>query len=89
MTSLAFMLDCVPEPVCQTTSGNSSSYLPCTTSAAAAATASATRGSSCPRSLFTRAAACLTRPSARTSGTGMRSPPILKLPSERCVCAPQ
>ena len=28
-TSFMFMLDWVPEPVCHTTSGNSSSYLPC------------------------------------------------------------
>ena len=36
ITSLAFMLDWVPEPVCQTTSGKWSSSLPSTTSAAAA-----------------------------------------------------
>src|SRR4051812_49210491 len=46
ITSLAFMLDCVPDPVCQTTSGNSPSCRPATTSAAAPATASARRGSS-------------------------------------------
>ena len=89
MTSLAFMFDWVPEPVCQTTSGNSSSYLPCTTSAAAAAIASAIRGSSSPRSLLTSAAACLTSPSARISGAGMRSPPMRKFCSERWVWAPQ
>ena len=88
-TSFMFMLDWVPEPVCQTTSGNSSSYLPCTTSAAAAAMASARRGSSLPRSLFTRAAACFTMASAWTSGSGIRSSPMRKFWSERCVCAPQ
>ncbi len=36
ITSLAFMFDCVPEPVCQTTRGNSSSCSPATTVAAAA-----------------------------------------------------
>ena len=35
MTSLAFMLDCVPEPVCQTTSGKLSSSFPEMTSVAA------------------------------------------------------
>ncbi len=40
-TSFMFMLDWVPEPVCQTTRGNSSSNLPWTTSAAAVEMASA------------------------------------------------
>lgn len=35
MTSLEFMLDWVPEPVCQTTRGKWSSSLPSATSAAA------------------------------------------------------
>ena len=35
MTSFEFMLDCVPEPVCQTTSGKLSSNLPSITSPAA------------------------------------------------------
>ena len=41
MTSFAFMLLCVPDPVCQTTSGNSSSSLPSITSCAAAMMTSA------------------------------------------------
>ena len=36
MTSLTFMFVCVPEPVCHTTSGNSSGSLPRITSSAAA-----------------------------------------------------
>ncbi len=48
ITSLAFMLVWVPEPVCQTTSGNSSSSLPAATSAAAAAMALPILGSSAP-----------------------------------------
>ena len=32
ITSLAFMLDCVPEPVCHTTNGKLSSNLPSTIS---------------------------------------------------------
>ena len=39
--------------------------------------------------MFVSAAARLTMPSARTSGLGIFSSPILKLPSERCACAPQ
>jgi hypothetical protein len=35
------------------------------------------------------AAARLTMPSARTIESGWVSQPILKLPSERCACAPQ
>ena len=35
MTSFAFMFDCVPDPVCQTTSGKCSSSLPSITSFAA------------------------------------------------------
>ena len=38
------MFDCVPEPVCQTTSGKCSSSLPSITSRAAAAMAAATSG---------------------------------------------
>jgi hypothetical protein len=39
--------------------------------------------------MFTSAAARLTMPSARTIDLGCFSQPILKLPSERCACAPQ
>ena len=39
--------------------------------------------------MLTLAAAFLTRPRARISGSGMRSLPIRKFSSERCVCAPQ
>ena len=42
-TSFTFMLVCVPEPVCQTTSGNSSSCWPASTSSAAAMMAEALR----------------------------------------------
>ena len=89
ITSLAFMFDCVPEPVCQTASGKCSSSLPSLTSCAAAAMALPSFGSSRPSPMFTSAAARLTMPSARTIGLGCFSQPILKLPSERCACAPQ
>lgn len=39
--------------------------------------------------MFTSAAARLTTPSARTIDAGCFSQPILKLPRERCACAPQ
>ena len=89
MTSLAFMLDWVPEPVCQTTSGKWSSRSPSMTSWAAARMASARSLSSLPRASFTVAEACLTMPRARMMERGMRSSPILKFWSERWVCAPQ
>ena len=64
MTSLAFMLDCVPEPVCQTTSGKWSSSLPSKTSSAAAVMTAPMPLSSLPSDMLTSAAARLTRPSA-------------------------
>jgi hypothetical protein len=64
MTSLAFILVWVPEPVCQTTSGNSSSSLPSATSCAAWAIALAISGSSWPMRALTLAVASLTMPSA-------------------------
>src|SRR6185437_6037430 len=88
ITSLTFMFDCVPEPVCQTTRGNCSSSLPSATSCATAAIASASFTSRLPRSRFTSAAARLTRPRAWMSGSGMRSLPMRKFSTERCVCAP-
>jgi hypothetical protein len=89
ITSLAFMLLWVPEPVCQTTSGKCSANLPSITSCAARMMVSARRGSSTPSSRLTRAAARLTTPSARTSGSGMVSVPIRKFCRLRWVCAPQ
>ena len=88
ITSLTFMLDCVPEPVCQTDSGKCSSSLPSAMSCATATIAPARFLSSEPRSRFTSAAARLTSPSACTISIGMRSVPIRKLRSERSVCAP-
>ena len=38
--------------------------------------------------MLASAAACFSRPKARISGVGMRSPPILKFWNERWVCAP-
>ncbi|CFU04659.1 Uncharacterised protein [Bordetella pertussis] len=87
-TSFMFMLLCVPEPVCQTDSGNSSGHLPAITSSAARMMASATCGSSSPSSALTLAAARFRRAMAATSGTGIFSVEIAKKCSERWVCAP-
>ena len=89
ITSLAFMLLWVPLPVCQTTSGKWSSSRPSMTSWAASRIASDTSPGRSPSSRLTAAAHCLTRPRARMSGRGRRSPPILKFSRERWVCAPQ
>mmetsp|Transcript_1228 Transcript_1228/g.2849 ORF Transcript_1228/g.2849 Transcript_1228/m.2849 type:complete len:259 (+) Transcript_1228:1126-1902(+) len=89
MTSLTFMLVCVPLPVCHTTSGKCSSNLPSMTSRAATRMASARRASSMPSCSLTVAAACLTMASARSMARGIFSPPILKFCSDRWVCAPQ
>ncbi len=89
ITSLAFMFDWVPEPVCQTTSGKWSFSLPSMTSLAAATMVSPSFGSSLPSAMFVSAAARLTMPSARTIGRGCFSQPILKFPSDRCAWAPQ
>jgi hypothetical protein len=79
MTSLAFMFDCVPEPVCQTTSGKLSSSLPSITSLAASMMASASSGRACRDRLVGLAQqAFLTTPSARTMATGCFSQPIGK-----------
>ena len=91
MTSLAFMLDCVPDPVWYTTSGKWSSSLPAATSEAASEMARASLGSRSPRRALTRAAAPLSTPKAATTGAGMRSlaPPMSKFWRERWVWAPQ
>ncbi len=89
ITSLAFMLDWVPEPVCHTTSGKWSSSLPSITSWAAATMALPTFLSSLPSAMLVSAAARLTMPSALTTGAGWRSQPMRKLPMERWAWAPQ
>ena len=70
MTSLAFMFDCVPEPVCQTYSGKCSSSVPSMTSSAAATISSAIAGSRRPPVRFTMAAAFFRMPNARTTSSG-------------------
>ena len=91
MTSFTFMLLCVPEPVCQTTSGKWSSSFPAATSAAARATRSALSCGMRPSSALVMAAACLRMPNAWTTSSGMRSrsPPMAKNLRLRAVWAPQ
>ena len=83
-----FMLVWVPDPVCHTTSGNSSSCPPASTSSAAAMIAPAFAGSSEPSARLTVAHARFTSASARRSSNGMRSPEIRKSSRDRWVCAP-
>ena len=73
ITSLTFMFDCVPEPVCQTRSGNSSARVPSATSCATRTMRSRLSGGSRPRSAFTSADARLRMPNARTIPGGIRS----------------
>ncbi len=80
MTSLAFMLDWVPLPVCHTTSGKWSFNAPAITSSQAALMASSFRASmrpGCTRWLA-MAATFFKSPKACMISGGMRSPPILK-----------
>ena len=83
------MLDCVPEPVCQTTSGKWSSSRPSATSEAAWITAPAIRASSRPASRLASAQARLITPSAWTIAAGWRSQPMGKFRRLRWVWAPQ
>ena len=89
MTSFEFILDCVPDPVCQTTNGKLSSNLPSITSPAASTIALPSFGSSDPWVMLACAQAFLITPSARTMAMGCFSQPIGKLIIERWVCAPQ
>ncbi len=72
ITSLAFMLVCVPDPVWNTTSGNSPSSLPSITSCAARSIRSAFSGGNWPSSRLARAAHFFRMPSARITGRPQR-----------------
>ena len=89
MTSLAFMLLLVPDPVWNTSTGNCSSYRPCATSAAAAWIAAERSAGMAPSSWFAAAAAFLIRPSARMNARGILRPLGGKFWIARWVCAPQ
>ncbi|MNS91570.1 hypothetical protein D3C86_1979030 [compost metagenome] len=89
ITSFAFMLVCVPEPVCQTVSGKCASNAPLRTSAAAATMADAISASSAPHCWLATAAAILCRPKAWIRQSGKRSLPMPNTASARWVWAPQ
>ena len=88
ITSLAFMLVDVPEPVWKTSTTNWSFSLPSATSCAARTIASATSGSSSPRSRLASAAASLIWPRARMKDGGNRRSLIGKLSTALIVWAP-
>src|SRR5579863_4607098 len=90
ITSLAFMLDWVPDPVWNTTSGNSSSSLPSITSWAARTMRSTLSLGNCLSSRLASAAHFFKRPKARTTGRlqRCRSIPMTKFWRERSVWAP-
>ena len=88
ITSLAFMLDDVPDPVWKTSIGNWLSCSPAAIAAPAAAISLASFGSSLPSSALTRAAVPLMAPSQRMTATGTVSPEIGKLSTAFLVSPP-
>ena len=89
MTSFTFMFDCVPEPVCHTTRGKSSSRSPARISSATWPMSAASSSDRRPSRAFARAAAFLSTAKARMTSRGMRSVPMGKFSWLRSVCAPQ
>ncbi len=88
ITSLAFMFELVPDPVWNTSTGNCSSCSPAATSSAAAAIAVGEPRARARRCApLTRAAAALTRPSARIWARSRPRPEIGKFSTARWVCA--
>ena len=91
MTSLTFMLVWVPDPDCQSASGNSPSSSPAITSSATRSMSPPIHAGRRPASAFTPAAAFFTCPKARytSMGMGSRPSPMAKCSSDRWVWAPQ
>ncbi len=89
ITSFAFMLELVPEPVWKTSMGNWSSNSPVAMRSPAEAMRSARARSRSSRSAFTRAAAALMRPSQRATGVGIGSPETGKFATAFSVSIPQ
>ncbi|KAH9400283.1 hypothetical protein TYRP_001844 [Tyrophagus putrescentiae] len=91
------MLDCVPLPVCQMTSGNSAfrSSFSASTSSQACSMAAASFPSRSPLAWLTRAQAFFRMAKAWITGLGICSAsqfwlaPMRKLSRERCVWAPK
>jgi len=88
ITSLAFMLVDVPEPVWKMSTGNSASHFPSITSRAALRMAPARLLSSNPSEWLTVAAAHFTSPIARMNERGNRRSLIGKFSIARAVCTP-
>ena len=88
ITSLAFMLVDVPEPVWKMSIGNSASQRPSTTSWAARTISDARSSGNNPRSRLASAAACLISPSARMNEREKVMPLIGKFSTARAVVAP-
>ena len=86
-TSFMFMFDEVPEPVWNTSIGNSSSHSPLATSWAAALMATATFLSTSFSRAFSRAAAPLSRPGRRSATARCVKPEMGKLSTARWVWA--
>ena len=87
MTSLVFMLDEVPDPVWNTSTGKCASHVPSATSPAASWIAPAMSLSRTPSSALTLAAAPLMRASASMCARSMRCPETGKFSTARWVCA--
>jgi hypothetical protein len=86
-TSFMFMLLLVPDPVWNTSIGNSPFHRPDATSAAAADMASATSSSTTPSSALTAAAAALIRARAAIWAASSGVPLMGKFSTARWVCA--
>ena len=89
ITSLAFMLVLVPEPVWKMSNGKCASWSPRATSSAASWIAEAMSASRSPRSWLTAAAAPLINPNARKNVRGKGKPLMGKFSTALCVWAPQ
>ena len=83
-----FMFEEVPEPVWNTSIGNSSGCCPAITSSAASRIAFESRASSSPSPSFALAAAHLISASAARNRAGIARPLTRKFSTARCVCAP-
>ena len=88
-TSLTFMFDCVPLPVCHTASGKCPSRSPARISSAAFAMASRRFSSSLPSVALANAADFFKMAKARMISFGIFSVPMGKFSKLLCVCAPQ
>ena len=88
MTSLAFMLVCVPDPVWKTTSGKCASCCPAMISSQTRTMRSVLSAESVPRSQLVSAAAFLRMPKARIMARVKRMSPMAKFSSDRWVWAP-